>query len=62
LQQPQPQQQQAQVQDLSKHIKQLQVQIQRTSTDLKLMGPSLPDGGAKVGVVRWQKETVLAGL
>lgn len=47
------QQQQAQVQELSKRIKQLQAQIQRTSTDLTLMGPSLPDGGAKVGAVRW---------
>lgn len=50
----QQQQQHAQVQELSKRIKQLQAQIQRTSTDLTLMGPSLPDGGAKVGVMRWR--------
>lgn len=56
----QPQQQQQQkVQDLTKQIKQLQAQVQRQSCELQRLGPSLPDGGARVSM---QKQLTKHGM
>jgi hypothetical protein len=44
----QGQQQQERLRELSKQIKQLQVQVQSSTVDLQQLGPRLPDGGAKV--------------
>lgn len=48
-----PDLQQQKVQELLKHIKQLQSQLHSAKCDLQQLGPRLPDGGAKVGGCRF---------